>query len=238
MVQFLKESDRFTALGARIPRGLILEGPPGTGKTLLARAVAGEVNGRARAGVQSACVRFRVGVRAGVCVCCRAGARVTPSQPARPCGCVLGVGVCGCARAFWVGVWVGACVFWWARVRVRALACGWACEWARACGGDASGGGIRGPLRDSARRRCGAAAARRQAGVPFFSISGSEFVEMFVGVGASRVRDLFAQVQTLDFGLEYSNELRHALGASRSITVPRPRPLRPTALRPPARRSR
>ena len=73
--------------------------------------------------------------------------------------------------------------------------------------------------------------------MPFFSISGSEFVEMFVGVGASRVRDLFAQVQTLDFGLEYSNELRHALGASRSITVPRPRPLRPTALRPPAQRS-
>jgi len=75
VVQFLKESDRFTALGARIPRGLILEGPPGTGKTLLARAVAGE------------------------------------------------------------------------------------------------------------------------AGVPFFSISGSEFVEMFVGVGASRVRDLFAQAK-------------------------------------------
>ena len=75
VVQFLKESDRFTNLGARIPRGLILEGPPGTGKTLLARAVAGE------------------------------------------------------------------------------------------------------------------------AGVPFFSISGSEFVEMFVGVGASRVRDLFAQAK-------------------------------------------
>eukprot|EP00288_Rhodomonas_lens_P009136 CAMPEP_0177721086 /NCGR_PEP_ID=MMETSP0484_2-20121128/16959_1 /TAXON_ID=354590 /ORGANISM="Rhodomonas lens, Strain RHODO" /LENGTH=717 /DNA_ID=CAMNT_0019233367 /DNA_START=52 /DNA_END=2205 /DNA_ORIENTATION=+ len=75
VVQFLKESDRFTELGARIPRGLILEGPPGTGKTLLARAVAGE------------------------------------------------------------------------------------------------------------------------AGVPFFSISGSEFVEMFVGVGASRVRDLFGQAK-------------------------------------------
>jgi len=75
VVQFLKESDRFTELGARIPRGLILEGPPGTGKTLLARAVAGE------------------------------------------------------------------------------------------------------------------------AGVPFFSIAGSEFVEMFVGVGASRVRDLFAQAK-------------------------------------------
>jgi len=75
VVQFLKEADRFTALGARIPRGLILEGPPGTGKTLLARAVAGE------------------------------------------------------------------------------------------------------------------------AGVPFFSISGSAVVEMFVGVGASRVRDLFAQAK-------------------------------------------
>ncbi|EKX47076.1 hypothetical protein GUITHDRAFT_86435 [Guillardia theta CCMP2712] len=75
VVQFLKESERFTEIGARIPRGLILEGPPGTGKTLLARAVAGE------------------------------------------------------------------------------------------------------------------------AGVPFFSISGSEFVEMFVGVGASRVRDLFSQAK-------------------------------------------
>ena len=75
VVQFLKESERFTELGARIPRGVILEGPPGTGKTLLARAVAGE------------------------------------------------------------------------------------------------------------------------AGVPFFSISGSEFVEMFVGVGASRVRDLFSNAK-------------------------------------------
>ncbi|PXF42518.1 ATP-dependent zinc metalloprotease FtsH 3 [Gracilariopsis chorda] len=75
VVQFLKESERFTELGAKIPRGVILEGPPGTGKTLLARAVAGE------------------------------------------------------------------------------------------------------------------------AGVPFFSISGSEFVEMFVGVGASRVRDLFANAK-------------------------------------------
>ncbi len=75
IVEFLKYPDKFVALGARIPKGLLLVGPPGTGKTLISRAVAGE------------------------------------------------------------------------------------------------------------------------AGVPFFSISGSEFVEMFVGVGASRVRDLFDQAK-------------------------------------------
>jgi cell division protease FtsH len=75
VVDFLKNPDRFTAVGAKIPKGVLLVGPPGTGKTLLAKAVAGE------------------------------------------------------------------------------------------------------------------------AGVPFFSISGSEFVEMFVGVGASRVRDLFEQAK-------------------------------------------
>src|SRR5271157_2194842 len=73
IIQFLRDPKRFTRLGGRIPKGVLLVGPPGTGKTLLARAIAGE------------------------------------------------------------------------------------------------------------------------AGVPFFSISGSDFVEMFVGVGASRVRDLFVQ---------------------------------------------
>jgi cell division protease FtsH len=73
IIQFLRDPKRFTKLGGRIPKGVLLVGPPGTGKTLLARAIAGE------------------------------------------------------------------------------------------------------------------------AGVPFFSISGSDFVEMFVGVGASRVRDLFVQ---------------------------------------------
>ena len=75
VVDFLKNPKKFNALGARIPKGVLLMGPPGTGKTLLARAVAGE------------------------------------------------------------------------------------------------------------------------AGVPFYSISGSDFVEMFVGVGASRVRDLFDQAK-------------------------------------------
>jgi len=75
VVEFLREPQKFVALGARIPKGVLLVGPPGTGKTLLAKAVSGE------------------------------------------------------------------------------------------------------------------------AGVPFFSISGSEFVEMFVGVGASRVRDLFDQAK-------------------------------------------
>ena len=75
VVDFLKDPQKYTALGARIPKGLILVGPPGTGKTLLAKAVAGE------------------------------------------------------------------------------------------------------------------------AGVPFFSISGSDFVELYVGIGAARVRDLFAEAK-------------------------------------------
>lgn len=44
IVDFLKEPDKYVALGARIPRGVLLIGPPGTGKTLMARAVAGEAN--------------------------------------------------------------------------------------------------------------------------------------------------------------------------------------------------
>ena len=65
VVDFLKEPERFTQLGARIPKGILLVGPPGTGKTLLARAVAGE------AGVQflsisgSDFVELYVGVGAG-----------------------------------------------------------------------------------------------------------------------------------------------------------------------------
>merc|ERR1719324_75093 len=42
VVDFLKDPSKYSALGAKIPKGAIMEGPPGTGKTLLARAVAGE----------------------------------------------------------------------------------------------------------------------------------------------------------------------------------------------------
>ncbi len=93
-VEFLKEPGKFTRLGAKLPKGVLLVGPPGTGKTLLAKAIAGESN------------------------------------------------------------------------------------------------------------------------VPFFSISGSEFVEMFVGVGASRVRDLFEQAKTKAPCIIFIDEL-DALGKAR-----------------------
>jgi cell division protease FtsH len=95
VVDFLKNSDKYTRLGAKIPKGVLLVGPPGTGKTLLAKAVAGE------------------------------------------------------------------------------------------------------------------------AGVPFFSMSGSEFVEMFVGVGASRVRDLFDKAKRQAPCIIFIDEL-DAIGKSRS----------------------
>jgi len=95
VVEFLKTPDKFTAIGARIPKGVLLVGPPGTGKTLLAKAVAGE------------------------------------------------------------------------------------------------------------------------AGVPFFSISGSEFVELFVGVGSARVRDLFEQAKKQAPCIIFIDEL-DAIGKSRS----------------------
>ncbi len=98
IVDFLKNPTRYTKLGAKIPKGVLLIGPPGTGKTLLAKAVAGE------------------------------------------------------------------------------------------------------------------------AGVPFFSISGSEFVEMFVGVGASRVRDLFKKAKESAPSIIFIDEI-DAIGRSRGKAV-------------------
>ncbi len=64
-----------------------------------------------------------------------------------------------------------------------------------------------------------ARAVAGEAGVPFFSISGSEFVEMFVGVGAARVRDLFEQARTKAPAIIFIDEL-DALGRARGIGGP------------------
>ncbi|MBI4639669.1 MAG: ATP-dependent zinc metalloprotease FtsH [Candidatus Tectomicrobia bacterium] len=62
-----------------------------------------------------------------------------------------------------------------------------------------------------------AKAVAGEAGVPFFSLSGSDFVEMFVGVGAARVRDLFAQAQTKAPSIIFIDEL-DAIGKARGIS--------------------
>ena len=98
VVDFLKNPKKYTRLGGKIPKGVLLVGPPGTGKTLLAKSVAGE------------------------------------------------------------------------------------------------------------------------AGVPFFSISGSDFVEMFVGVGASRVRDLFKQAKEKSPSIIFIDEI-DAIGRARGKTI-------------------
>jgi len=61
-----------------------------------------------------------------------------------------------------------------------------------------------------------AKAVAGEAGVPFFSISGSEFVEMFVGVGAARVRDLFEQARSQAPAIIFIDEL-DALGRARGV---------------------
>ena len=64
-----------------------------------------------------------------------------------------------------------------------------------------------------------AKAVAGEAGVPFFSISGSEFVEMFVGVGAARVRDLFEQARSQAPAIIFIDEL-DALGRARGVGGP------------------
>merc|ERR1712176_1488678 len=64
VVDFLKDPSKYSALGAKIPKGVIMEGPPGTGKTLLARAVAGEAGGPFVSAAASEFVEMFVGVSA------------------------------------------------------------------------------------------------------------------------------------------------------------------------------
>ena len=81
VVDFLKAPGRYKALGARVPRGVLLVGPPGTGKTLLAKAVAGEAGTPFFAASASEFVELYVGL-GGACRC--HSARLVDSTDANP----------------------------------------------------------------------------------------------------------------------------------------------------------
>ena len=134
IVEFLKEPQKYTDLGGKIPKGALLVGPPGTGKTLLAKAVAGEANVPFFSLAGSDFVEMFVGVGAS-------RVRDLFRQAKEKAPCIVFIDEIDA---------VG-------RARAKAVA--------------------------------------GEANVPFFSLAGSDFVEMFVGVGASRVRDLFKQAK-------------------------------------------
>ncbi len=138
VVEFLKRPERFTAVGARIPKGVLLVGPPGTGAHCCAKDDDSVLSGCNRCGCDEATVQ--VALQSGV--------------------------------------------------SLRG--------WAEARGSLPGSSDMRAPR--AAGKTLLAKAIAGEAGVPFFSISGSEFVEMFVGVGASRVRDLFKKVRRRSTG--------------------------------------
>jgi cell division protease FtsH len=153
IVDFLKNPDKYLKLGGRIPRGVLLSGSPGTGKTLLARAVAGEAGVPFFQMSASEIVDFLKNPDKYLAL----GAKI-------PRGVLLS-GQPGTGKT----------------LLARAVA--------------------------------------GEAGVPFFQMSASEFVEMIVGVGASRVRDLFAQAKAAAPAIIFIDEL-DAIGRSRSAGGP------------------
>jgi len=169
-VEFLKRPEQFTSVGARIPKGCLLVGPPGTGECCAAR--------RAGLGCSSSSSSSNWSADS---------LRVGKSS----CWAVAGAGVVATLQQ---GI----------RARMAVPAPCFSLPEGRR-GWD----GRQPPFSKRAhppthRHHCHhaqtgktllAKAIAGEAGVPFFSISGSEFVEMFVGVGASRVRDLFKKVR-------------------------------------------
>ncbi|HEY3078431.1 MAG TPA: AAA family ATPase, partial [Chloroflexota bacterium] len=211
VVECLKDPERFAALGARIPHGVLLTGPPGTGKTLLARAVAGEAGVPFFSISGSEFVELFVGVGAS-------RARDLFEQAKKDAPCIVFVDEIDAVGRQRGGGMGGGKAMSFGKSKAKLMnenqnkvtfndVAGVdeakddveeiieflrdPKKFTRLGGRIPKGVLMMGP--PGTGKTLLARAIAGEAGVPFFSISGSDFVEMFVGVGASRVRDLFEQ---------------------------------------------
>ena len=183
---FLSDPDRYRKLGAKIPRGVLLVGPPGTGKTLLAKAVAGEAGVPFFSISGSDFVEMFVGVGAS-----RVRDLFKEAKSQAPSIIFIDeIEELEEIRDFLSDP-----------DRYRKL------------GAKIPRGVLLvGP--PGTGKTLLAKAVAGEAGVPFFSISGSDFVEMFVGVGASRVRDLFKEAKSQAPSIIFIDEI-DAVGRQR-----------------------
>ncbi|CAJ0901349.1 3467_t:CDS:2 [Entrophospora sp. SA101] len=226
-VKFLKDPTAYEKLGAKIPKGAILSGPPGTGKTLLAKATAGEAEVPFLSVSGSEFVEMFVGV--GPSRVRDLFATAKKNAPALYYFSRRAAGGAGSQGIFGIGKSKAKLFNQEADVKVKFKDVAGMDEakeeimefvkflkdptaYEKLGAKIPKGAILSGP--PGTGKTLLAKATAGEAEVPFLSVSGSEFVEMFVGVGPSRVRDLFATAKKNAPCIIFVDEI-DAIGKSR-----------------------